>query len=53
MGHTVDQDSTNSAHHDKHGCNMYTKRFLCAHKSIKTPLSSTPMLFKVLSYINV
>ena len=41
------QGSINCIHGDEHVCNMHTKIFtstkLCVHKSIQTPLSSTPM----------
>ena len=51
------QGSTNSAHSDKHACNVHTEVFACtklqARKSIKTSLSSTPILFKVVSYFCV
>ena len=43
-----DQGSTNFMRSDEHACNVHAKRFLHAHKSIKTPLSSTTMLFKVI-----
>ena len=38
----------------EHACKkVFTCTKLCAHKSIKTLLSSTPMLFKVVSYFCV
>ena len=43
------QGSINCAHGDKLARNVHAKRFSRARKSIKTPLSSTPMLFKVVS----
>ena len=41
------QGSINCMHDER---NVHAKRFSRAHKSIKTPLSSTPMLFKVMIY---
>ena len=43
------QDSTNCKHGEECACNMHIKMFLHACKSMKTPLSSTWMLFKVVS----
>ena len=47
------QGSTNCVHGYEPPRKVCTKRFLRARKSIKTPLSSTPMLFKVASYFCV
>ena len=53
IGH-IQQGSTNCTHGDKHADNMHSKEVfictkLCAHKSFKTLLISTWMLFKVVS----
>ena len=45
-------------HGDERGDNVHAKRFSCAqnyhaNKSLKTPLISTLMLFKVVSYLSV
>ena len=51
------QGLTNCAQGDERARNVHAEVFACtklrARKSIKTPLSSTPMLFKVLSYFRV
>ena len=47
------QGSTNCAHANERARNVHANRFLRARKSIRTPLSSTPMLFKVLNYFCV
>ena len=47
------QGSTNCAPGNERARNVHANRFLRARKSIKTPLSSTPMLFKVFNYFCV
>ena len=53
----ISQGSTNCTHSDKHAHNMHTEVFaymkLHARKSIKTSLSITPIVFKVVSYFCV
>ena len=41
------QGLTICTHGDEHARNVHAKRFSGARKSIKTPLSRTPMLFKL------
>ena len=54
----MNQGMINYTHGDEHAHNMHTKEVFapmkfCACKSVKTPLSSTPMLFKVASCFHV
>ena len=48
--HIKQQGSINYMHREDCARNVIAKRFLHAHKSIKTPLSSTPIVFKIVSY---